>query len=96
VAPEPFGRVLIEAMAAGATVIGARDGAVPEIVQDGVTGMLVPPGDVDALASAMDYALRHSTQRATWQNAARQRVAARFGADDYVRGVEQVYEELLD
>lgn len=52
--PEPFGRVLIEAMAVGVPVIGARAGGVPEILTDGVDGLLAAPG------SAADY-LRHMT-----------------------------------
>lgn len=52
--PEPFGRVLIEAMAVGVPVIGARAGGVPEILTDGADGLLAQPGN------AADY-LRHMT-----------------------------------
>ena len=50
---EPFGRVLLEAMAAGRPVIAPREGGPLEIVADGETGLLVPPRDPDALAAAM-------------------------------------------
>src|SRR5262249_59618973 len=50
---EPFGRVLLEAMAAGRAVIAPREGGPREIVVDGKTGVLVPPRDPDALAAAM-------------------------------------------
>lgn len=50
---EPFGRVIIEAMASGKPVIATNAGGVPEIVQDGVTGLLVPPKDYKSLANAM-------------------------------------------
>ncbi|MBN1400907.1 MAG: glycosyltransferase family 4 protein [Anaerolineae bacterium] len=95
-APEPFGRVLIEAMAAGTTVIGTRAGAVPEIIEDRVTGLLVAPGDVDAMAEAIAYALDHPDERGRWQRAARQVVGDQFDVRRYVRGVEQVYEALLN
>jgi spore coat protein SA len=51
---EPFGLVVLEAMARGACVIASRTGGLPELVDDQRTGLLVPPGDVDALARAME------------------------------------------
>ena len=54
---EAFGIVFQEAAAAGLPAIGSRLNAVPEIVQDGETGLLVPPGDRDALARAIDALL---------------------------------------
>ncbi len=51
--PEPFGLVIVEAMSLGVPVIATNAGGVPEIVEDGVTGILVPPGDANSLASAM-------------------------------------------
>jgi glycosyltransferase involved in cell wall biosynthesis len=95
-APEPFGRVLIEAMAAGTTVVGTRAGAVPEIIEDQVTGLLVTPGDADAMAEAIAYALDHPQERDRWQRAARQAVSERFDVRRYVEGVERVYEALLN
>jgi glycosyltransferase involved in cell wall biosynthesis len=58
---EAFGLVYQEAAAAGLPAIGTRLNAVPEIIRDGETGLLVPPGDVSALASAM-HALIGSTE----------------------------------
>ena len=51
---EPFGIVAIEAMRAGTAVVASDTGGLGELVDDGVTGVLVPPGDVDALAQAID------------------------------------------
>lgn len=93
--PEPFGRVLIEGMAAGVAVIGTNAGAVSEIIEDGVTGLLVPPGDAVAMAGAIACALGNPQQREQWVRAARQVVEQRFTMQVYVSGVERVYEDLL-
>ncbi|MGA6826482.1 glycosyltransferase family 4 protein [Nitrospira sp. NS4] len=53
VLPEPFGRVILEAMACKKPVIGARAGAIPEIVEEGKTGLTFPPGDAECLAEAI-------------------------------------------
>ena len=58
VLPEPFGRVILEAMACRKPVIGARAGAIPEIIEEGITGLTFPPGDADALAEAILRLLR--------------------------------------
>jgi glycosyltransferase involved in cell wall biosynthesis len=92
ISPEPFGRVIIEGMAAGAVVIGANAGAVPEIIQDGVTGLLVAPGSVEALAQAIVRVFDHPQEAQAMRQAARQAVEAQFTTARYVRGVEQVYE----
>ena len=94
-APEPFGRVLIEGMAAGVAVIGAAAGAVPEIITDGVNGRTVPPNDPRALAEALADALTHPAERERWRRAARDAVAQRFTTEVYVQGVQRVYEEIL-
>jgi glycosyltransferase involved in cell wall biosynthesis len=51
--PDPFPNVVLEAMAEGRAVIGSDIGGIPEMVVDGVTGSLVPPGDRDSLAHSM-------------------------------------------
>src|SRR5262249_59627020 len=61
---EPFGRVLLEAMAAGRAVIAPREGGPREIVVDGKTGVLVPPRDPDAPAAAMVALLEDPARRA--------------------------------
>ena len=88
---EPFGMVMIEAMAAGTPVIGYRRGSVPEIVKDGVTGFIVEPNDgVEGLVRAMKRI--GEIDRA----ACRKHVEERFSVEQMVKGYERVYHSLLD
>ena len=95
VEPEPFGRVLIEAMAAGVPVAAAAAGGVPEIVVDGETGRLVPPGDPEALARAIGALLASADSRRAQGEAGRRRVAAEFTEDRMIAGVVRCYETVL-
>ena len=52
-AAESFGIVFLEAWSFGVPVVGCRSGAIPDVVQDGVTGLLIPPGDAEALANSV-------------------------------------------
>ena len=72
---EGFGIVFLEAMAAGLPVVACRAAAVPEVVGDGECGILVPPGDVPALASALDALLGDEAERRRLGAAGRRRVA---------------------
>ncbi|MDB5097030.1 MAG: hypothetical protein JWM80_1451 [Cyanobacteria bacterium RYN_339] len=89
---EPFGRVLIEAMAAERPIVASQAGGVPEIVLDGETGMLVPPGDPEALANGLAAILEDPARASQLAAAARERVAACFTLDATVRGVMASYE----
>ena len=77
---EGFGIVLLEAMAAGLPVIACRAAAIPEVVEDGVTGVLVPPRDPPALAVAMRDLLASPERRREMGDAGRHAVA-RFTPD---------------
>lgn len=91
---EPFGRVLVEAMLAGRPVVATDAGGVPEVVTDGETGVLVPPGDARALGEAID-ALRRDPMRAA-ELARRGGVHARerFSRDAMLAGVRRVIDEV--
>jgi glycosyltransferase involved in cell wall biosynthesis/GT2 family glycosyltransferase len=90
VIPEPFGQVVVEAMAAGKAVIASAAGGPTEIVNDGVDGFLVAPGDVDALAAVLRRLAGDDALRERLGQAARLTVG-RFSAERIGREVERVY-----
>jgi glycosyltransferase involved in cell wall biosynthesis len=87
---------LIEAMAAGCAVVATRVGGVPDLVEDGVTGVLVPSGHPVALAEAMTALLRDPVRRQAFGQAGQKRVAPMFGADRLLRDMARLYSELLE
>lgn len=93
--PEPFGRVLIEAMALGRPVIAPRLGGPREIVADGETGVLVAPRDVAALAEAIAGLVADEPRRLAMGRAARARVDRVFDIRHHVQAVEQVFDDIL-
>jgi len=91
---EAFGLVLVEALYLGVPVVASRVGGIPEIVENEVDGLLVSPGDRDALAGALVRVLEDSVLRDRLAGAGRGRVARRFAFDHMVREYERVYDEL--
>lgn len=92
---EPFGLVLLEAMAAGKPVIGTKVGGIPEIIEDGVTGLLVPPRSPDDLAQAIISILQDPDLTHRMGATGRERVKARFSLERCVAEVQKIYEELV-
>ncbi|MEN8150087.1 MAG: glycosyltransferase, partial [Planctomycetota bacterium] len=92
---EGFGLVLLEAMEAGIPVVGTRVGAIPEVVADGETGIIVPPHDPDALATGLVRLLRNPETAVAMGEAGRRRLAEEFGMRKAVEAHENLYEELL-
>ena len=87
---------ILEAMAAGVPVVASRAGGNPEVVEDGKTGLLVPPGDPVALASAILDLLRDPDRATGMARAGRGRIRDRFSLAGMVTGVEESYFELLE
>lgn len=94
--PEPFGLVVIEAMASGRPVIATAHGGPCELVEDGVTGLLVPPRDPAALADAMCRLVDDRAAAHAMGEAGRTRALHRYTSDAYVRGVHAVYAGVLE
>jgi glycosyltransferase involved in cell wall biosynthesis len=93
---EALGTSVLDAMALCKPVVATRAGGIPEAVQDGVSGLLVPPGDAPALAEALCEILRQPERGRTFGEAGRRRVeqfftVERMGADNLV-----VYHDVLD
>ncbi|MFW6146344.1 MAG: glycosyltransferase [Planctomycetota bacterium] len=88
---EPFGMVTAEAMAAGLPVVASRVGGLPEVVQHGRTGLLVPPGDPEALAEAIASLLADPDRRRRYAAAARQYARTHFRWDRVAERVREVY-----
>ena len=93
--PDPCPTVAMEAMAMGRPVIASRIGGLSDIVADGESGILVPPGDVEALSAAIQSLLADPARRKRMGMAAKQRIV-QFQAQTVVPRIEQVYRELLD
>ncbi len=91
---EGFGLTLIEAMSAGAALVASRAGAAELVIEDGVTGVLTPPGDVDALVAALEPLLRDPASCTAMGTRARARVLERFSLDAEAGRIAEVYRGL--
>lgn len=88
--------VYVEAMACGCPVVAATTGGAPEAVEDGVSGFLVEPGDVEATANAIDRVLADNTLRDRLGRGGRARVEAYFARERYIERVLAAYERTID
>jgi heptosyltransferase-2 len=93
--PESFGRSVIEAQAVGRPVIASRIGALPELIEEGRTGLLVPPNDAAALAEAIHRFIGDADLRVRCVTEARARVEAGWDVERMVERTLAVYEERL-
>ena len=79
--------VLMEAMSCGLAVLSTRVSGIPELIDDGVNGRLTPPGDADALATALGELIAHEDLRARLGAAGEARLRADFAMD---RGIDRL------
>ncbi len=93
--PEPFGRVILEGMALGKPIIGTNIGGVPEIIIDGVTGVLVPPSDFKAMGDAISCFLTNPNLSKKMGDMAKERLKNDFTAKLMAETTERLYDTLL-
>ncbi len=91
---EAFGLALAESMACGVPVVGSRAGAIPEVVEEGTTGLLVEPRNPIALADAIETLMRDKTLRQKMGQAAVARVQANFTVEKAVAETLAIYDSL--
>jgi glycosyltransferase involved in cell wall biosynthesis len=92
---EGFSNTILEAMAAGKAVVATAVGGIPEAVEDGVTGLLVPPRSPDRLAEALLSLLENPARARAMGEAGRRRVRENFPVGKMVREIEDLYESIL-
>ncbi|WP_029583482.1 glycosyltransferase family 4 protein [Bradyrhizobium sp. URHD0069] len=92
---EGFGLTLIEAMSVGAAVVASRAGAAELAVEDGVTGVLTPPGDVDALVAALEPLMRDPALAIAMGVRAQTRVLAKFSLNAEASRIAEIYRALV-
>ncbi len=92
---EPFGRVLIEAMACGRPVIATRVGGIPEVVEENRSGFLVERGDYRAMAAKVAHLMDHREDLEALSSRACELVRERFSMDRHAERILSVYHEVL-
>lgn len=92
---EPLGNATLEAMALSRTVIGTRVGGIPEMIEDGRTGILVSPRSPDDLARALVYLLEHPDRRCELGEAARRRCETTFSLNAHITAMIEQYQSTL-
>lgn len=93
--PEPFGRVIVEAMAAGRPVVATAAGGVLDIVEDQVTGLLVPPRNAILMAQAIRHLLQDREQARIIGQRAQQCAKERFSVEQHVTAIQRIYQKVL-
>jgi glycosyltransferase involved in cell wall biosynthesis len=91
---EPFGRVLVEAMACGVPIVATKSGGIPEIIRHGQDGLLVPPGNEVEMAEAIAKMMKDESFRKRISDSARGR-ASLFSLDKHVDRMVRIFEEII-
>ena len=92
---EGYGLTLLEAMASGTALVATRAGAAEQVLREGETGLLVPPGDADALATAIEKLMRDPARAAEMGRKGRERAASEFAIDAEAEKIAAFYRHVL-
>lgn len=92
---EGFGVAAVEAMATGLPVVASNVGGLPEVVDDGKTGILVEPGDVEALKQALEYYILSKEARIEHGRRGREKVRAKYDWQKNAESMNRLYKEIL-
>lgn len=95
IAYEDVRNALLKAMGMALQVVAARVGGNPEVLEEGLTGLLVEPGDVSALAAAIEQLVVDAERRRAMGQRGRERVATAFSMDRWVERLDAAYQEVL-
>jgi L-malate glycosyltransferase len=90
---EPFGLVLLEAMRAGVPVVASNAGGVPEIVSDGINGLLFKSGDAEDLAGALQRVAEDSALAGRLCEEGRRAIRTRFSFENQVGSMQDLFEK---
>jgi glycosyltransferase involved in cell wall biosynthesis len=93
---DPFPLALLEAMSLARPVVASAVGGIPEMLEDGTSGVLVPPDDAPALAAALGSLLGDPARRARMGAAAAERLATRFALAGFAAGVYAAFDQAVD
>lgn len=91
---EAFGQVLLEAMASEVACVATNNGGPADVIQDGLTGYLVPPANSQAIAEKISVLLKNPTQKRDIEKAALHRLKQEFTADKMAEGTLAAYEKI--
>lgn len=92
---ESFGLAIVEAMAGGAAIVATATAGATSIIEDGLTGLVVPVGDVEAMAESITRLLSNVDERKRLGDAARASARERFSLEPMVAATERIYQEAL-
>lgn len=92
---EAVSRAALEWMAAGRPVIATNVGGIPDLVEHGVTGLLVSPGDADALAKAVEYLVAEPARAEEMGRRGRERWQERYSLEPFYRATQEAYDEAI-